>query len=187
MRNKIKNILSEYTNTKKDKDPYDYGCMMIYYDAPGWEKVLDSINKDELYEEDDNDQFGLEFEPHITLLFGLHSDEIDDDELFSHLTDRNPPKMTMSNISLFNNPKYDVVKFDVEGDELHDMNNVLRDNFPYTNDYPDYHPHSTIAYVQPGKGEQYVKKLSKPFVLQPNKLVYSKPDGSKITKEFNVK
>lgn len=188
MRSKIKDILSEYTNPKKDKDPYDYGCMMIYYDAPGWEKVLDTINDDDLYEEEDNDQFGKEYEPHVTVLFGLHSNEIDDDELFSHLLDKDPPKISMSNITLFdNNPSYDVVKFDIDGDGLHDMNKALRDNFPYTNDYPDYHPHSTIGYVQSGKGKQYTKKLSKPFVLQPNKLVYSKPDGSKITKEFNVK
>jgi hypothetical protein len=187
MRKTIKNILSEYTNTKKDKDPYDYGCMMIYYDAPGWEKVMDMIHPNDLYEEEDNDQFGIEHEPHITILFGLHSDEIDDDELFSHLLDHDPPEISLSKITTFDNPKYDVVKFDVEGDGLHDMNKALRDNFPYTNDYPDYHPHSTIGYVQPGIGKKYKRNLTKPFVLQPNKLVYSKPDGSKITKEFNVK
>ena len=186
MRNKIKEVLLEYTNTKKDKDPYDYGCMMIYYDVPGWQKVLDMIDSDDLYDDDTN-QFGLEYEPHITVLYGLHSNEIDDDEVFNSILDREPPELSMSNISLFNNPKYDVVKFDVEGDGLYDMNKILRDNFPYTTDFPDYHPHSTIAYVQPGKGEKYIKKLSKPFVLRPNKLVYSKPDGSKITKEFNVK
>jgi 2'-5' RNA ligase len=186
MRSKIKKVLLEYTNTKKDKDPYDYGCMMIYYDMPNWQKVLDMISDDDLYE-DDTDQFGKEYEPHVTVLYGLHSDEVDDDELFSHIIDREPPTLSMSNISLFNNEKYDVIKFDVDGDGLHDMNKILRYNFPYTNNYPDYHPHSTIAYVKPGLGSKYVKKLSKPFVLQPNKLVYSKPDGSKITKEFNVK
>lgn len=187
MRDTIKKVLLEYSNTKGDKNPYKYGCMMIYYDAPGWEKVLEMIDTNDLYEEEDNNQFGLEYEPHVTVLYGLHSDELDDDEVFSHLIERNPPEMKMVNISLFNNDKYDVVKFDVESDSLHDMNKVLRDNFPYTNDYPDYHPHSTIAYVKPGMGKKYVKTLSKPFVLQPNKLVYSKPDGSKVTKEFNVK
>ena len=184
MRNNIKKILLEYT--KKDKDPYDYGCMMIYYDNPNWQKVLDMVDDDDLYDDDTN-QFGKEYEPHITVLYGLHSNEIDDDEVFSQIIDREPPQLNMSNITLFNNPKYDVVKFDVEGDGLHDMNKILRDNFPYTNDYPEYHPHSTIAYVKPGMGEKYVQKLSKPFVLRPNKLVYSKPDGSKITKEFNDK
>lgn len=175
----------EYTDLKKN---HEYGCMMIYYDAPGWEKVLGMINDNDLYVEKNNDHFGKVYEPHVTLLYGLHSNKINDEELFSYLLDKTPPKMSMSSITLFdNNPSYDVVKFDVEGKELHDMNKTLRDNFPYTIDFPDYNPHSTIGYVQSGKGKQYIKNLTKPFTIKPSKLVYSKPDGSKIIKKFNVK
>lgn len=182
MRNKIKKVLLEYT--KKEKKPYDFGCMMLYYDIPEWNKFLSTIDVKDLYEEEDNNQFGLEHEPHVTILYGLHSDKIEDDELFDVLSGFNP-KISLKNISLFNNPNYDVVKFDVEGDELFDMNKTLTDRFPYSTDYPDYHPHSTIAYVKPGLGQKYVRELSEPFVLQPNKLVYSKPDGSKITRNLN--
>jgi 2'-5' RNA ligase len=178
----LSKIVEEALN-EAEKKPYNYGCMMLYYDVPEWSDYLDMIDEEDLYQED-NGQFGLEDEPHITVLYGLHSDEIDDEELFNHLQKFNPPKVSMSNISLFNNDNFDVVKFDVEGSELFVMNKTLTDNFPYSTDYPDYHPHSTIAYVKPGMGEKYVQQLSEPFVLQPNKLVYSKPDGSKITREL---
>lgn len=180
---KISKLIEDSLNESK-KTPYEYGCMMLYYDVPEWSEYLSMIDENDLYEEEDNDQFGLENEPHITLLFGLHSNEIDDDELFGKIEQFGAPEVSMSNISLFENPKYDVVKFDVEGPELFNMNKVLVDNFPYTTDYPDYHPHSTIAYVKPGMGKKYVKKLSEPFILKPNQLVYSKPDGSKITRSI---
>ncbi len=55
---------------------------------------------------------------------------------------------------------------------------------PHTTDYPDYHPHTTIAYVKPGEGKKYVGKIDKPIMVKPNKIVYSKADGSKINYNF---
>jgi hypothetical protein len=66
------------------------------------------------------------------------------------------------------------------------MNKMFRD-LPHTNDYPDYHPHATIAYVKAGTGEKYTKDLSKEdaLVVKPNKVVYSKASGEK--KEYTMK
>ncbi len=183
LRNEIKKVLLEFKEATTET--YDYGCVMLFYDIPVWNHITDMIDHDDLYEPDSN-KYGVETEPHITLLYGLHSDDIEDNELLDNLLGMGIPEITMSNITLFNNKEFDVVKFDVEGDGLHNMNKFLVDNYPYTSDYPDYHPHSTIAYVKPGLGEKYVKNFSKPFVFKPNKLVYSKPDGSKITKNIYV-
>jgi hypothetical protein len=56
---------------------------------------------------------------------------------------------------------------------------------PHTTDYPDYHPHSTIAYLKKGKGEKYTDKLKgAEYIVNPSKIVYSKPDGNKIEKSI---
>mgnify|MGYP003352094323 CR=1 FL=1 len=40
-------------------------------------------------------------------------------------------------------------------DKLNALNKQLC-KFPYTNDYPDYKPHITIAYVKKGLGKKYL-------------------------------
>ena len=49
-------------------------------------------------------------------------------------------------------------QFDVKGDNLHDANEELK-KYPFTSDYPDYHPHLTIGYLKPNKGKKYVDIL----------------------------
>lgn len=72
-------------------------------------------------------------------------------------------------------------EYSKKDDILYNINNKLTDNFPYSTDYPDYHPHSTIAYLKPGSGKKYVKEFKNiEFIATPEKIVYSKPneDGS---------
>jgi hypothetical protein len=59
--------------------------------------------------------------------------------------------------------KYDVLKFDVRyptksGAFLHKINSKLQE-LPHTNGFPDYHPHSTIAYLKSGSGKKYIEKF----------------------------
>ena len=98
------------------------------------------------------------------------------------------PEVTLSKIGMFDNADkgFDVVKFDVTGQDLHKMNKSFTD-LPHTNDFPDYHPHVTISYVKGGTGNDYTKTLSKEdsLVVKPNKVVYSKANGEK--KEYTIK
>jgi len=100
------------------------------------------------------------------------------------------PKVTLKKISMFDNADkgFDVVKFDVEGKDLFKMNKDFA-KLPHTTDYPDYHPHVTIAYVKAGTGEKYLDDLSKEDALEisPNKIVYSKANGDKKEYKFNEK
>ena len=85
----------------------------------------------------------------------------------------------INNASLFENEKYDVLKFDVSGNGLKETNKELQ-KYPFTSDYPEYHPHLTIGYLHPGKGKKYTKLLqNREYKLIPKYAVYSKPDGSK--------
>jgi 2'-5' RNA ligase len=93
---------------------------------------------------------------------------------------------------LFQNEKYDVLKFDMEyptkGDKfLHKCNDELK-KFPFTSDFPDYHPHMTIVYLKPGKGNKYLRKFGRiEYNLTPQYGVFSQPDGTKTKIEINVR
>lgn len=169
------------TETKKGEGK---GCLMLYFDFPSMNEIHDIIEKDDLYGVEDN--FGLETEPHCTLLFGFDDSKCTADEVFKSIADVEFPELILSNVSLFEND-YDVLKFDVSTEEgvLHKVNNTLRDNFEYENDYPDYHPHCTIAYVNKGEGKKYVEVLKdKTYRVIPKKLVYSDAEKIKTDKQL---
>jgi hypothetical protein len=90
---------------------------------------------------------------------------------------------------LFENEKYDVLKFEVVGDNLHETNADLK-KFPHTTSFPDYNPHLTIAYLKKGEGSKYVNMLNKAglneFWLAPQYGVYSKPNGSKTHIQIRI-
>jgi 2'-5' RNA ligase len=52
----------------------------------------------------------------------------------------------------------------------------MTENFEYTTDYPDYHPHITIAYLKPGCGKKYAEELKEEKIFEPTKYFYSFPD-----------
>ena len=171
---------------KESKDQtYNYGCSMVYFDFPKMNEIHSMIEDEDIYTEDGNSH-GLETEPHATLLYGLHSDEIEDNDVLHASTKLGiPSELKLHNASCFNNDKYDVLKFDVDDDHLHKINGELT-KLPHTTDYPDYHPHSTIAYLKKGSGEKYTNKLKDAwYSVNPSKIVYSKPDGSKIEKSIS--
>ena len=160
---------------EKDKDKkYPYGCAMLYFDFPQMKILHEKIESDDIY---DAEGHGLETEPHVTLLYGLH-DSVEDKDVLDASKGR-IESIQLHNASLFTNDKFDVLKLDANGQFLHDMNKKLTE-LPHTSDYPDYHPHCTIAYLKPGKGEKYTKMFNdRLYEVFPKKIVYSKTDGSK--------
>jgi 2'-5' RNA ligase len=68
---------------------------------------------------------------------------------------------------------------------LHEINKELSE-LPHTTNFPDYHPHATVAYLKKGKAADYIKQLEDiSFDVTPSKIVYSKPDGSKTEQPLN--
>lgn len=164
------------TLEKKKNQSYDYGCIMGYFET---DIQKCKIDKDDLYNNEEN-EFGLEVEPHVSILFGLHDDEIKEEEVTKLFTMIECPEITAAKISLFENDKYDVVKWDIESEELTILNKMVTSMFPFSTDYPDYHAHSTIAYCLPGTGKKYKETLDKPIKKKLKYWVYSKADGKKI-------
>jgi 2'-5' RNA ligase len=159
---------------------YDYGCVMIYFAFPGMEQLHQTIVNEDIYTEDADKSYGLEDEPHCTLLYGLHK-EVTLEQVTQVLDKYTFTTVKAHNASLFENEKYDVLKFDIAGDNLHEANTDLK-QFPFTSNFPNYHPHMTVGYIKPGKGKQYADQLAnKEFWIAPQYAVYSQPDGSKHT------
>lgn len=181
---KLKDLIKENSNST-----YDYGCVMLYFNFPEINKIHDAINPKDVYTEEGDKTFGLEDEPHTTLLYGLHT-EVTLDNVKDVLSGYTYTPCTIHNPSLFKNEKYDVLKFDVKGDNLHKTNEALK-KYPYTSSFPKYHPHLTIGYINPGLGQKYVDMLNKViptsgYQLVPQYAVYSMPDGTKHKIKINV-
>lgn len=170
---------------------FEYGCVMLYFDFPQMDKIHSKIDKDDIYTEKGDRTYGLEDEPHITLLFGLHK-EVRLKDVKSVIDSYTFTDLIIYKPSLFENEKYDVLKFDVRyptkgGAYLSKINNDLK-QFPYTNDYPDYHPHMTIGYLKPGMGKKYTKMFKDlEYDLVPKNVVYSTPSGEMHKIKITVK
>lgn len=163
---------------------YEYGCSMVYFDMPFMEAIQKIIDTDDVYEIDDKG-YGFEDEPHVTLLFGLHDEQVTEEEIFKSSMVENIGDITLCNLSAFENEEYDVLKFDVEGDWLHEANDNLT-KLPHTTDYPDYHPHCTIAYLKSGTAKNYIDLFKNvQLEITPKEIVYSKPNKEKIRKKVN--
>lgn len=185
----IKNFLDFVSSliSEKKGDAYEYGCSMIYFNFPQAAELQSMIDPEDLYTEEGDRSFGFEDEPHATLLFGLHSDEIPDEDVMKISTSIPVGSLTLKDASLFKNKNkpYEVLKFDIDNSALYDINRKLAE-LPHTTEFPDYHPHCTVAYLKKGTGDKYVEMLKdKTFDVLPAEIVYSKPDGSRIRKEWN--
>lgn len=161
----------------------EYGCVMLYLDYPDFKDIQSKIDKKDLYEDPNDDSYGLESNCHVTILYGLH--EVVKDEYIKEIVDKFDfnDDIVSNGLSLFKNEKYDVLKFDVvkDNNDLGKCNNELK-NLPNTNTFPVYHPHITLAYLKRGFGKKYVKLLNNKdeYVFKPTKIIYSKIDGSEV-------
>lgn len=189
-KNKIKEDLRRGLLEKKG-DTHDYACAMLYFNInkSEWDRIQSLIADEDLYEETGDVTYGREDDPHVTILYGLHAN-VSDEKIEELVDDIKPTELTLKKISIFEgNDKYDVVKFDIIGDSKDKLSkmNAKFAKLPHTTDYPDYHPHSTIAYVKVGSGKKYIQTLSsdEAITVNANKFVYSKADGTE--NKFNLK
>lgn len=171
---KLTSVLKSLLLEKKG-DSYDKGCVMLYFNFPQIKEIQDQIDPDDLYTEEGDRTYGLEDESHTTLLFGL-APSVQLDEVVEILDEFTYSPCKIHNVSLFDHPNYDVLKFDVIGANLNETNAALRKDLPYKNEFPNYHPHLTIGYVKKGLGEKYTKMFEgKEYGLIPKYAIFSQP------------
>ena len=171
---------------------HEYGCVMLYFPVSDefWSKIQSRVEDSALASEldDDGDEKKgrtTASDAHVTLLYGIHED-VSDEDIEAIVNGINSIEVTLQKISVFENDGFDVLKFDVEGDGLFEYNKKFAE-LPHTTKFPDYHPHLTILYAKEGVLTPEMKAdLSddEALTVTANKVVYSKPDGSK--KEYKL-
>jgi 2'-5' RNA ligase len=166
--------------SKKPDNKHSHGCMMLYIEVKsGLDKIFSKIKEKDLYTEKDDDSYGMEKESHITIKFGF-TNKVSDHEVMDICRKEKFDKIKLNKISLFENEKFDVLKFDITNETLNKLNKKIS-KFENEDKYPDYNAHSTIAYLQKGKGAEYVEMFKKTnLVAVATKFVYSNIDDTKL-------
>lgn len=96
---------------------------------------------------------GLEYSPHVTARYGLHTDDPDQVRaMVKGVAD--PFDLTLGLTSYFPGAEHDVVYVQVVSPDLEEIHRLLGD-LAHTDTQAEYVPHLTIAYVKPGRGEKY--------------------------------
>lgn len=114
------------------------------------------IPDSELYTDPADDSYGREERPHVTVKYGLHTE--DAEEVRHALAGEPPVAVTLGKLSVFpgkGDTPYDVVKADVDSPDLHRLNKKIGDSLKVTDTHPEYVPHVTLAYVKRGEGKKY--------------------------------
>lgn len=123
----------------------------------GWGDVLMHVEPEDVFDPDG--EHGYSLYPHITVLYGLH--HVDDPLKVLLYIDSITKSVAVefTGISVFENEKFDVLKFDVESPQLVKCHKKIKGKFKCTEIFDDYKPHMTIAFLQKGTGWKY-KNLS---------------------------
>jgi hypothetical protein len=156
-----------------------FGCLMIYFDISRYDfykLIEEELDPEDIY------SYGIENEPHITILYGFHKSEKVSD--IREKCNINPEDIDIKwgDISLFEN-EYDVLKISLESKKLKGLNEIMRDNFKYTSDFKDYKAHLTISYLKKGTGKKYLsEKLKNSIIdlLKDSKMFYVYSTGDSV-------
>ena len=181
---KLKPILENRSNAS-----VEYGCVMLSFNIPHWNRFIKLIDTEDLYTES-NSEYGIETETHVTLLYGLEG-SVSVMDVSSVTNDIVYGQCLFHNVSTFESEKYEVLKFDVSyatrgGAFLHKSNTQLK-NLPHTVIFPKYNPHMTIAYLKTGTAKKYINKFKDlSFKSTPTGIIYSKANGDKLQIPINV-
>lgn len=109
-----------------------------------WSEV--HIPDTKVYSDPDDPSFGRERDSHVTVKFGLHTNNPDD--VTKIVSDFGDLMITLGKISKFSSDQYDVIKIDVQSEDLCKLNSLISDKLKCTDTHPTYQPHLTISYVQ---------------------------------------
>lgn len=147
-------------------------------EIPAWKQIQDSIPKTELAKD------GIEDHCHITVKFGLHDSS--PDKVRKVIRDFGPISLTFGGTSLFTSDMHDVLIVEVDSDDLHRLNALIKKSVKCTDTFPVYKPHLTIAYLKPGKGKKYKGRDDFAGIsCTVDKVEFSSKDRQKYTLPIN--
>ena len=143
------------------KQVHDFSNTQVDVKGDAAKKIIEfgkRIPDRELYTEADDDSYGREEEPHVTVRYGLATD---DPKEISGLSALQPIAAKMGKVSIFEADKYDVVKVEIISPALTAANKKVGELVDLPGEtFKDYQPHATIAYVKKGEGAKYVGDIT---------------------------
>jgi 2'-5' RNA ligase len=168
---------------EEEEEDKEYGCAMIEFDFPDFEKIQDQIADDDVYREDGK---GKVNDPHVTLLYGI-LDTVDGNEVVDKLSTLKFTDITLGKLGKFENDEYDVIFLEASAPFLSKGNTEAK-KFDHDEIFKTYHPHVTISYLKKGKAKEYLEKIEaeEEYTVTPTKLTFSFPDTKKIEKKIEV-
>lgn len=125
--------------------------------------------------EGDLHQKGRESNPHVTVLYGLHEQDVV--EIAPLVSAYGAVKVVYGRTHYFANEDYDVVYVSINSPSARGLHQLLA-NRPHTSTHARYTPHATLAYVKPGLGRKYAGEpllVGTPDVF--HSLVFSDKQG----------
>jgi hypothetical protein len=172
---KFQSFLQWLNESDTSANDEKFGCVMMDADIKNWTEFHTAgIEREDIYLKPYDDSYGLEEQPHVTILYGIHEKEVDPQRMADLIEYyMKPVTVTIKEVDVFPGKEYDVVKYNVP---LTGQLQKYRDLFmqiPNTQTFPEFHPHLTLAYVLSGKGGKYKRELREPFQITFTKGVYS--------------
>ena len=172
--------LYEFKEIKEQKGMSGSGCLMIgcKIDMKPFHEMLD---ENDIYTEDG---YGLENWPHCTVLYGF-DESVNASDIMTYTKGKKlPENLILEGPTLFENEKFDVLKFDVKNKALHTLHDEIKENFPNEETFPEYKPHVTIAYLKPGTGKKYLEEMNSKLESNVISLKYSDGKGNEMLEDM---
>ncbi|KKM21842.1 hypothetical protein LCGC14_1631420, partial [marine sediment metagenome] len=144
------------------------------------------ITAEDVYTEEK--KYGREDEIHVTIKYGLHTANAKD--VKNVLKNFGSFAITLGNISRFAPPdkEYDVVKLEVESPELHKLHSLLGEKLENSDEWLEYRPHVTFAYIKKGTCSQLSgDDTFKGEKIKVEEITFSSKDGNKETIQLRKK
>jgi hypothetical protein len=174
------NIL-KFKDFFKKKEVQKIDCIMFDVKINEWNDILTLINEDDLYTDinDTKNNFGKEFDTHITLIYGIHSSIDNKNKSIDFLKNINKFKIHLTNVSYFENDEYNVLKIDVISKYLQHLRKKIINLIPNTQTFLNYNPHITIAYLRKDVDinkyieniNKYIENIEKDYIIE--EAIYS--------------
>lgn len=151
---------------------YSYSSVQVKLPTGVSESIIEYANKlpdDIIYH---GKWGGRENRPHITVKYGIHTDDV---EVIKGLP---LPQATlqakMGKVNLFEGKENDVLIVEINSPDLTKLNKLISNSIPVTDTHPVYKPHSTIAYIQKGSGSKYKgDTIFEDIILHFNEIEFS--------------
>jgi len=139
-------------------EEHEWGCLMVDFpddlaeQAVAWSAA--NVPDDALYlDPKDPTGYGRETHIHTTVAYGLDP-KMDRQKIADVVAGIDKPvKVRLGTISKFEPADYDVIKVEVESQDLHALHEQVKALGVPGETYPDYKPHLTLAYVKKGMGD----------------------------------